>query len=618
MKKRLMASIQLGLLAVALWVPSLRAQSASAPGTSNAAIIPASANLTINPGEKLVLQLDTPLHTRSTRDGDRAYFRTSDEVMAGGIIAIPRGSEVRATVTSVRRPGRLAGRAELRLRFDDVRLADGTILPLNASVVRAGFTKIKDSKDGDQTLKGEGGNGSSIAVLGQGGLQGAILGASIGGGKGAMYGGAAGAAIGLATVMLQRGPDLDLPRDMLFELKFDQAFQVPAAVAQKAVQLARSVPVVPSVSSGGSPLPPQNFPRDPSAEPVPDFSRDKDIESQTQPPEATTVDVASTTTTPPLAIPPSGTPGNPSPTVTDVEDADGFKLKVDVQLVMVDATVRDRSGRPMESLRKDDFRVFENGLEQTIQSFSRDEYPLAVALVVDRSGSVAPYMNELRRAAYRTLYQLKRGDQVCLFTFAGEVQRLEDLTTDRQRIADRIGTIRAGGGTNIVDGLFDAVYYLSLVARDRRRVVILVSDNENTTRPRSSQNEVIRMAMESETVIYSVKTAGEGMPLTMRVPVWVGGLGKEDMVGKITRETGGEVIDVGSAGSLDSALATVITRLKLRYTLGYNSPNAAKDGTFRKIDVRLSERYGRPDSDYSVSARRGYYSPVERVAQANP
>ena len=103
-----------------------------------------------------------------------------------------------------------------------------------------------------QTLKGDGGNGSSVAIVGQGGLQGAILGASLGGGKGALYGGAAGAAIGLASVMLQRGPDLDLPRDMLFELKFDRAFQVPAAIAQRAVQIARSVPVGPPVSSTGN------------------------------------------------------------------------------------------------------------------------------------------------------------------------------------------------------------------------------------------------------------------------------------------------------------------------------------------------------------------------------
>jgi Ca-activated chloride channel family protein len=281
---------------------------------------------------------------------------------------------------------------------------------------------------------------------------------------------------------------------------------------------------------------------------------------------------------------------------------------------MVDAVVQDQTGRPMETLRREDFRVFENGVEQPVQAFSRDEYPLAVALVVDRSGSVAPYMNELRRAAYRALSQLKRGDQVCLFTFAGEVQRLEDLTIDRQRIADRIATIQAGGGTNIVDGLFDAVYYLSAVARDRRRVVILISDNENTTKPRSSPNQVIRLAMESETVVYSIKTVGENTPLTMRIPNWAG-FGKDDgSVSKITKETGGEIIDVGRVGSLDTALGTVITRLKLRYTLGYNSPNPAKDGSFRKIDVQLTERYGRPNSDYTVNARRGYYAPTERVA----
>ncbi|HEU0006027.1 MAG TPA: VWA domain-containing protein, partial [Terriglobia bacterium] len=438
MKRRLIVTVMLGLTAVGFLSSSVQAQSTQAANTSSAAVVPVSPNLTVSSGEKLVLQLDTPLHTRSIRDGDRAYFRTSDEVMAGGMVAIPRGSEVRATVTHVRRPGRLAGRAEIRLRFDDVRLPDGTILPLQASVVRAGHTDIKTSKEGDQALKGDGGNGSSLTIVGQGGMQGAILGASIGGGKGAIYGGAAGAAVGLATVMLQRGPDLDLPRDMLFELKFDQAFQVPAAVAQRAVQIARSVPVAPPVNSTGNyPVPVDTFPSDPGAAPVPDFS--KDNEQGAPPVETGTVDVATAgRTTPPVILPPAGTSGNSQPTVEDTSGADDFKLKVDVQLVMVDATVRDRSGRPMETLRREDFRVFENGLEQTIQAFSRDEYPLAVALVVDRSGSVAPYMNELRQAAYRALHQLKRGDQVCLFTFAGEVQRLEDLTTDRQRIANRI------------------------------------------------------------------------------------------------------------------------------------------------------------------------------------
>jgi VWFA-related protein len=198
-----------------------------------------------------------------------------------------------------------------------------------------------------------------------------------------------------------------------------------------------------------------------------------------------------------------------------------------------------------------------------------------------------------------------------LFTFAGEVQRLEDLTTDRRRIADRIAQIHAGGVTNIIDALFDATYYLSAVARDRRRAVILISDNAATTKPRASQSQTIQLAMESETVVYSVKTAGESTPLTMRVPIWLGGTGS---VSKVTRETGGEIIDVTRVGSLDTALATVISRLKLRYTLGYQSTNRSHDGGLRKIDVHLNDRFGRLHQDYSVHARRGYNSPLEKVA----
>jgi VWFA-related protein len=205
---------------------------------------------------------------------------------------------------------------------------------------------------------------------------------------------------------------------------------------------------------------------------------------------------------------------------------------------------------------------------------------------------------------------------VALFSFAGEVERLEDLTTDRQRIADRIAGIRVGGGTNIFDALFDATYYLAQVAPDRRRAVLLISDNVNTTRPRTSEGQIIRMALETETVIHSIKTPGEFMPLTMRIPNWVGGAGS---VSKVTQETGGEMIDVTGLGSFDAALSAAIMRLKLRYTLGYYPSNTVRDGTFRKIDVRLAERFGRPAADYSVYARRGYYSGTERsAARSNP
>jgi Ca-activated chloride channel homolog len=290
-------------------------------------------------------------------------------------------------------------------------------------------------------------------------------------------------------------------------------------------------------------------------------------------------------------------------------------LKVDVNLVVVEATVRDEHGRVIENLTRENFRLVEDGALQQISYFSRDELPLAVALVVDRSGSMGPVLRQLRDAAYDTLSQLKPGDQVALFAFASRCQRLEDLTTDRQRIADDIAGIYTGGATNITDALFDAALYLGQAAPNRRHVVILVSDNDGTVPGYASEKDVIRMALETETSIYSIKVKAAGpsraLSLPLALPRAVPGTGS---VPKMARETGGEVIDTHSAGSVQSAMATVIARLKQRYTLGYTSTNRRRDGSFRKIDIRVTDGSTSASQKYMVYARPGYYAPTEHVA----
>jgi len=199
-----------------------------------------------------------------------------------------------------------------------------------------------------------------------------------------------------------------------------------------------------------------------------------------------------------------------------------------------------------------------------------------------------------------------------LFVFSEVVERLVELTTDRRRIARRIERLHGEGNTNILDALFEATYYLQLAAPERRRAIILVSDNQQTVRSQSSQSQLIRAALEAETVIYSVKTPGEPTPLTLRLPTWLGGF---PSVSKITRETGGEVIDVNQVGSLSAALRAVVERLKTRYTLGYHPTNKARDGSFRTIEVRLSARHGQPPRDYRIFAKTGYYAPRDAQPQ---
>jgi len=581
------------LLGLAVLAGLVEAQSSSSPASVPAGPAPPADVLAVPAGQRLVLELDRSLHTRHNQKGDPAFFTTNDEILVGYQVVVPRGSTVRATLTEVKRPGRLAGRAEIRLRFDEIEFPDGTALPFSANILRAGFSQIGKDKQ-RLSVKGEGNKGRDLTIVGMGGAQGALLGAAIGGKKGAAYGGAVGAGIGLLGVLLERGPELDLPHGMLFEVELAQPLGVPlTSVAQWNRPGAPGA--VPAATAAASPAGSFQFPGD--------SAKTADEEAPPEFKEEEIGAAAVDTTRPPAAPPP---PLDPT-----LGDPNAYRMRVDVQLVLVEAFVRDERG-PVDTLAKEDFRLFEDGVEQEIRHFSRDELPLAVALVVDRSGSVAPFMPELRRAAYQALSQLKRGDQVCLFSFASEVERLEELTTDRQRIADRIAGIRAGGGTNIVDAVFDAAYYLSVAARDRRRAIILVSDNRATVRGHSSQAETIRLALEAGVTVYSLKTAGEATPLTMKIPVW---LGRAGSVRRITEETGGEILDVRGAGSLGAALAGVISRLKTRYTLGYQSTNAARDGSFRKIDVTLTERFGRPGLNYSVHARRGYYAPTETVAQ---
>jgi len=568
--------------------------------TENPQPSPKNGSLIIPSGHKFIMELETPVHTRTSKEGDRVEFITAADVVVDEQVVIPNRSGVRGIITKCKRAGRIKGRAEVHLKIEEIRLADGSLLPLSASITRVGFDPV-DSKEGeDPEIKGDSGTGGGAGAIVKGGAQGAIIGVLTGGPKGAMYGSAAAAAVTAVGMLFRRGPDVDLPRSTMFEAMFDQPLDVSFNALPRSPQIARiqhpeereERPVRILTKTTSEPEPPKQprpVLRRPGAAPAGD-------------PASTTPEVHPPTPAPrPLPSDPSE-PDPPEPT-------GGLTLSVKVRMVQVDAVVRDHDGRMLENLTKEDFTVFEDGLPQEIQNFSRDELPLAVALVIDRSGSLSPYISELRRIATRALDQLKPEDEVALFSFAGDVQRVENLTADRGRIAAGITRIRTGGGTNIIDAVYESVSYLALLAPERRHAVILISDNQATVQPRASEGSIIRKAMEGETVIYSIKTDGRAPLLAMRLPSLLSGAGS---VSKITKETGGEIIDAKDITALDTALAAVIARLRMRYSMGYRPPATSQVGAYHAIEVRLAEKHGKPGKDYKVHARRGYYSTAGR------
>jgi Ca-activated chloride channel family protein len=580
---------------VAFCVQFDRVQSAVAQTAESA---PTPESITIPSGQKFIMQLGTALHTRTTRKGDRVEFTTAAEIVVDNEVVIPNNSLIRGTVIKAKRAGRLFGLAEIHIRFDDIKLADGTVLPIKATITRMGFDPVDTKAGEDPKLKGEPGEGGDAKAVVTGTAQGAIIGVLTGGGKGAMYGAAAGAAITVAQMAIKRGPDLDLPRSTMFEAQFDKPVDIPAKSLQ-----AQQIPSTP----------PESETQAAATTPNEEKAISQPVLNDT-PGEPSAVEIAASKPAETPATASSAEP--PSRANSDPQWAAGSAvatISVKVRMVQVDAVVRNRAGLLIDNLKADDFRVYEDGVLQEIQSFSRDELPLAVALVVDRSGSVANYIAELREIATRALDQLKPQDAVCLFSFAETVDRVEDLTTDRRRIADALDRVRVGGGTDITDALHDAVTYLARTAPGRRHAIILVSDNQQTTNPQASAAETIKRAVESETVVYSLKTSGEPLQLGAQLPSLILGSGP---VNKITRETGGEVISVGRVSSLDSALGAIISRLRMRYSFGYYPAGTAQGGAFHSISVRLTDRHGKADSDYFIHTKRGYYATGSAAASS--
>ncbi len=287
------------------------------------------------------------------------------------------------------------------------------------------------------------------------------------------------------------------------------------------------------------------------------------------------------------------------------------KIKVDVALVTTEVTVL---GAAALDLRAEDFVVYDNGVAQQVTHFSRDKLPLAVALLLDRSSSIGPYLPFLQKAAVSALGQLKVEDPAALFAFDEDLLKLSDLTRDRSRIDGIIGKLTIGNGTNIYDAISSVADYLRAKTPHHRRAIILVSDNCQTV-PGRVQGDSARVdVLESAATLYSIKTPGDNYALDMRVrdPVCHDSI---VMVQQLAEETGGQVLDVEASSSLQEALEKAMSSLRLQYTLGFSPSDPDREGSFHKLTVRLAAEDRCPACRLLV--RSGYYTGSLPVPLAN-
>ncbi len=285
-------------------------------------------------------------------------------------------------------------------------------------------------------------------------------------------------------------------------------------------------------------------------------------------------------------------------------------IRVDVNLVNVFASVRDKKGAFIKDLDKSAFTIFEEGKQQDIRYFAREtNLPLTIGLLVDVSKSQENLIEVERRAASAFFRQLLRPkDQAFLMSFGMEAELLQDMTNSANlldkglnslRLSTPVGGVFTPGTTNqTMRGtiLFDAVYLAATEQLKReagRKVIVLITDGVDHG-SRIKIQGAIEAAQKSDVIIYSIYYTDP------RYSMW-GGASDSDLR-KMSSETGGHVFSVSRNHSLQQIFAEIDDEMRSQYAIGYAPPNPERDGSFRKIEIRTENK------DYRVAARKGYYA----------
>ncbi len=290
----------------------------------------------------------------------------------------------------------------------------------------------------------------------------------------------------------------------------------------------------------------------------------------------------------------SGTPvQQPSSRISDQT------YRVSVDLVNVFCSVWDKNTNSfLTNLTRDDFAVYEDNQKQEIKNFNREtNLPLTLALLVDTSQSVAPKLKFEQDAATAFFQSVLRDrDRAMLVEFDSGVTLIQDFTGDPNKMAKQIRLLRAAGGT----ALYDAIYLScdeKLIRETGRKAMVILSDGEDQS-SKTTFDQAMEMALKAEATIFSISINRGGF-------FGVGDTKNGDRVLKqLADETGGRAFFPFKVEELDDAFRQINQELRSQYNIGYLSSNTRRDGTYRKVEIKIGEK------GLKLSYRRGYYAPT--------
>jgi len=275
-------------------------------------------------------------------------------------------------------------------------------------------------------------------------------------------------------------------------------------------------------------------------------------------------------------------------------------------LVLLNVTVQDTVGRLVPNLTRDDFNIFEDGVIQSIENFSREPQPIALAILLDTSASMDKKLATAQEAAVGFMRRLTPQDVAMVIDFDAQARIRQPFTNDRVALEEAIRSTRAGGPTALYNAIYTAVNELRVIRAEalpdapiRRQAVVVLSDGEDTN-SLIDDVAVLDALQRSEMALYAIGLRAEmrtGDRTFQRA---------ESILLRMARQTGGRAYFISQIEELRNVYGQIADELASQYAIGYVSTNKARDGSWRAIQV-----VSRP-ANTVARTRAGYFAPRAR------
>jgi Ca-activated chloride channel family protein len=301
-----------------------------------------------------------------------------------------------------------------------------------------------------------------------------------------------------------------------------------------------------------------------------------------------------------LAQLPIPTQAPPPPPGTSVNSGkQGASIKVDVSLVVLHTTVLDDRQRFADGLKNENFRIFEDKVEQKLSVFKREDVPVSMGLVIDNSGSMRDKRSRVNEAAITLVQASNPSDEAFVVNFNDDfyLDLDKDFTSSVPDLKEALERIDSRGSTALYDAIIGSLDHLKKASRDKH-VLLIVTDGEDNT-SHNTLEKTVREIQKTDTVIYTIGLLSQESKKSAKKA--------KKALEDIAKASGGVAYFPENVEDVHTICEQVAHDIRNQYTLAYYPTNTKKDGTFRAVTVEVIPPRGR--GKLLARTRNGYYAP---------